>query len=151
MKTEQFIKFAAGNGTIFSYRDKHYLFFDKVLTLLPSYSMVTSTSISPMPEWLSEVLNTDEATECQLTDGFLPRADSKGSEIIRVFGNDDVYLTQKQYSFIEKKDRAFYCEGYKKDKDGNTQHFDALLLTDEYGDEAEFKTILIGLNKEDYK
>ena len=149
MKFDNFVKYAGSNGTIFeaSNGDK-WLFFNSIGMKVPDGRNVCG-NLTAMPDWIEELITSDDYDATTLYQAFVPSADSKASELMRryqsisYFGEQKLLIdiSNKAYGFIEKKDDV-YCNSIEHDD----VFYDALLITDDYGDEKEFKMICIVKN-----
>lgn len=143
MKLNNFIKYVGGEGIIFEAKNgEKWLFYCGTGMKIPKGKNVTGTMFS-MPECIENLLTDDQYEACTCTAAFLPSPDAKPSELMRKFRipADDLYIDipNKVFGFIEKSDGTFINEYYTDDDD----HYTALLVTDDYGDDRGFQMIYI--------
>lgn len=146
MKFDNFLKYAAGDGAILEAENgDKWLFYANVGMKIPNGKNVCG-SVSVMPDAINDLIEYDDYVACELKSAYVPYADSKPSSLIRRFegcgsdedGNLFIDVPNKIFGFIERKDETFINEIVTDDN----RHV-ALLVTDDYGDDREFKMIYI--------
>lgn len=149
MKFDSFLKYAGGDGVIFTAEcGEKWLFFDKIGMRIPEGKGVLGT-VAKMPEYLEDLIYDREVVACELSYAYVPRGDSKPSEIKRVFTGThglSIDISNKAFGFIEKKDNTYITDVcIVGEHDNTTTTCIALLVTDDYGDveDLEFKMIVI--------
>ena len=146
MKFDNFLKYAAGDGAILEAENgDKWLFYANVGMKIPNGKNVCG-NVSVMPEAINDLIEYDDYVPCELKSAYVPNADSKPSELIRRFercGADEdnnlfIDVPNKIFGFIERKDETFINEIVTDE-----YRYVALLVTDDYGDDREFKMIYI--------
>lgn len=140
MKFNNFAKYAGSDGVIFEVENgDKWLFYGSAGMKIPEGKNVCG-NITKMPEFVYKLINTNEIEPCELEGAFVPNKDSKPSELLRKFGKDvfEIDVPNKIYGFIESHDRTFI--GIYDDYDND---YTALLVTDDYEDDPEFKMIYV--------
>ncbi len=148
MKFDSFLKYAGGDGVILTAEcGEKWLFFDKIGMRIPEGKGVLGT-VAKMPEYLEDLIYDREVVACELTQAYVPRCDSKPSELKRVFTGAhglSIDISNKAFGFIEKKDDTYITDVGVVDEHDDSTRYVALLITDDYGDveDLEFKMIVI--------
>lgn len=140
MKFDSFIKYAGSHGAILEAKNgDKWLFFGDVGMKIPEGKNVCGI-VGKMPEEINILITTSDYNACELEKAFVPNKDSKPSELLRKFGNDDyeIDIPNKIFGFIERKDRTYISIHDDIDYD-----YTALLVTDDYSEEPDFKMIYI--------
>lgn len=155
MKFDSFIKYAGSNGTILTASTGHkWLVYGCIAMMIPEGKNVCGRELA-MPTYMEDLLYDYGCEACYLLDAYVPKADSKPSELMRVFANSDcsnkIDISNKAFGFIERNDRTFISEHRAEDEEGNVTKYTALLVTDEYGDvdEIDFKMIIVEKETDD--
>lgn len=146
MKFDNFVKYAGSDGVILTASDNSkWLGFGSVLMKVPEGKNVCG-KVANMPEYMEDLIFNNSYSACELTDAFVPRCDSKPSELRRVFSGSgrDINISNKAFGFIEKKDRTYVSSQVVYEEEVTTT-YTALLITDDYGedDDLEFKMVVI--------
>lgn len=144
MKFNAFMKYAGSDGTIIeaSNGDK-WLYFNNTAMKIPEGKNVCG-NIAKMPDFVDEMIYHEDYEYCELTNAYVPNATSKPSELMRTFSTvyahemESIDVPNKIYGFIEAKNET-YISGYSDDDCDYT----ALLVTDDYGEDKEFKMIYV--------
>lgn len=143
MKFDNFVKYAGSNGTIFEAPNgDKWLFYDKVGMKIPEGRNVCG-KVLKMPGYMEDLIyKYDDYETAELTAAYVPNAYSKPSELMRTFTGSDMSIDvyNKAFGFIEKNDYTYInVVGYDEDDIGYT----ALLISNDYGDDKEFKMIYL--------
>lgn len=150
MKFDSFVKYAGSDGIILQAANgDKWLFYDKVGMKIPENRSVCGKSLD-IPLYMEQLIYTYEDYDAaELTAAFVPEAYSKPSELMRTFtgGELSIDLYNKAFGFIEKNDFTYINEVDDTDDNGNVTRYIALLVSNDYGDDKEFK--MIYLVKED--
>lgn len=150
MKFDSFVKYAGSDGTILEAENgDKWLCYDSIAMKIPEGRSVCGKSYS-MPIYIEQLIYIYEDYDAaELTDAFVPTPHSKPSELMRKFSGGDleIDITNKAFGFIEKKDFTYINEVEILEDNGDTKRYKALLVSNDYGDDKEFK--MIYLVKED--
>ena len=143
MKFDNFVKYAGGDGTIFKGANgKQWLFYNHIGMKIPEGRSVCGTA-HPMPGYMSDLIyKYDDYDAAELTAAHVPNAYSKPSELLRTFTGGDlsIDLYNKAFGFIEKNDYTYINA---VEYEGDNKRFTALLVSNDYGDDKEFKMIYL--------
>ena len=154
MKFEQFIKNAVPYGcTIDMGEQGKWLKSGCVYMKIPE-SIGTIGNVLRSDEILEFALNNlDMAEEASLTDAYLPEADSKAAQIIRVFSSAfdekvNVKMSNKTFGMIEKKDMCLIDSSEGEFEDG-IKKISALFVGKEVFDLDKFEAqgIIVNIDK----
>ena len=131
MKFDNFVKYAAGHGSILvAENSDEQLFYEGIGMLIPQYSAVCGT-LGKMPEYIDKLIyEFTDFDSAELTDAYLPEPYSKPSEIRRVFSSDnlDIDISNKAFGLIEKADLT-YINSYE-DEGEDEKRYVVLLVSD---------------------
>lgn len=105
MKLEKFVKSVGTHGLIFENNGKKWLFDGTTMMLIPDTICVGRAA--NMPEYMNpEMFDNSNA---KLIKAYLPSADSKAKDIVRVFktaDNDEMEISQRDFALIESSDET---------------------------------------------
>lgn len=143
MKFDNFVKYAGSNGTIFEATNgDKWLFYNQVGMKIPEGRNVCGKAFK-MPVYMEDLIyKYDDYDKAELTAAYVPNAYSKPSELLRTFTGGDlsIDLYNKAFGFIEKKDLTYINA---VDCEEDNKRFTALLVSNDYGDDKEFKMIYV--------
>lgn len=143
MKFDSFVKYAGSDGTILEADNgDKWLVYAKVGMKIPEGRSVCGKSYK-MPDYMEDLIyKYDDYDAAELTAAFVPEAYSKPSELMRKFSGGDleIDLYNKAFGFIEKNDYTFINA---MDCEEDNKRFTALLVSNDYGDDKEFKMIYL--------
>lgn len=132
MKFEKFVKRVGVHGKIVRNGDEAWLICNGVGMLVPE-GVKPFGDISEPNDLIKAILKADiEDDELSLFRASLPYADSKPSEIVRVFKtelDDEIGIRNENFGLIEKNDRLVYLE--IETSEDNVEKF--ILVTDRVG------------------
>lgn len=132
MKFEKFVKRVGVHGKIVRSGDEAWLICDGVGMLVPE-GVKPFGDVNEPNDLIKAILKADiEDDELSLFRASLPYADSKPSEIVRVFKtelDDEIGIRNENFGLIEKNDRLVYLE--IETSENNTEKF--ILVTDRVG------------------
>jgi hypothetical protein len=132
MKFEKFVKRVGVHGKIVSNGDEAWLICNGVGMLVPE-GVKPFGDVNEPNDLIRAILKADiEDDELSLFRASLPYADSKPSEIVRVFKtelDDEIGIRNENFGLIEKNDRLVYLE--IETSENNTEKF--ILVTDRVG------------------
>ena len=140
MKFDKFTKFVGSDGTIFEAKNgDNWLFFGCIGMKIPEGYGVAGR-FAKMPKYIDDLINSEQVEAAELKAAYVPAPDSKPSALIRKFASRsfEIDIVNKAFGFIERGDRVFIDEIEDDDK-----YYTALLVTSEYGSEAEFNMIYL--------
>lgn len=108
MKFEKFAKMVSPYGVILKDGSENWLMSMNCVMKCPEYVRPVGSEILEMPEKIKDVIECDDVEEgVVLVKAFLPDADGKTSELIRVFQDSEggkIGILNKMYGLIEKSD-----------------------------------------------
>lgn len=108
MKFEKFTKMVSPYGVILKNGCENWLMSMNCVMKCPDYVRPVGSEILEMPEKIKDVIDCDDVEEgVVLVKAFLPDADGKTSELIRVFQDSEggkIGILNKMYGLIEKSD-----------------------------------------------
>ena len=108
MKFEKFIKMIGPYGTILKNGGENWIMSMNCIMKCPEYTRPIGSEVLEMPEKIRDVIECcDFGEEVQLIKAFLPDADGKTSELVRVFEDYEggkIGILNKMYGLIEKHD-----------------------------------------------
>lgn len=132
MKFEKFVKRVGVHGKIVRNGDEAWLICNGVGMLVPE-GVKPFGDVNEPNDLIRAILKADiEDDELSLFRASLPYADSKPSEIVRVFKtelDDEIGIRNENFGLIEKNDRLVYLE--IETSENNTEKF--ILVTDRVG------------------
>ena len=132
MKFEKFVKRVGVHGKIVRNGDEAWLICNGVGMLVPE-GVKPFGDVNEPNDLIKAILKADiEDDELSLFRASLPYADSKPSEIVRVFKtelDDEIGIRNENFGLIEKNDRLVYLE--IETSENNTEKF--ILVTDRVG------------------
>lgn len=132
MKFEKFVKRVGVHGKIVRNGDEAWLICNGVGMLVPE-GVKPFGDVNEPNDLIKAMLKADiEDDELSLFRASLPYADSKPSEIVRVFKtelDDEIGIRNENFGLIEKNDRLVYLE--IETSENNTEKF--ILVTDRVG------------------
>lgn len=132
MKFEKFVKRVGVHGKIVRNGDEAWLICNGVDMLVPE-GVKPFGDVNEPNDLIKAILKADiEDDELSLFRASLPYADSKPSEIVRVFKtelDDEIGIRNENFGLIEKNDRLVYLE--IETSENNTEKF--ILVTDRVG------------------
>lgn len=132
MKFEKFVKRVGVHGKIVRNGDEAWLICNGVGMLVPE-GVKPFGDVNEPNDLIKAILKADiEDDELSLFRASLPYADSKPSEIVRVFKtelDDEIGISNENFGLIEKNDRLVYLE--IETSENNTEKF--ILVTDRVG------------------
>lgn len=132
MKFEKFVKRVGVHGKIVRNGDEAWLICNGVGMLVPE-GVKPFGDVNGPNDLIKAMLKADiEDDELSLFRASLPYADSKPSEIVRVFKtelDDEIGIRNENFGLIEKNDRLVYLE--IETSENNTEKF--ILVTDRVG------------------
>lgn len=144
MKFEKFAKKAVPHAACVTVGNSKYLAFNGVYALIPSWCGNIGIE-SKENEELDDILNNADWSNCEasLTSAYLPNADDKAKDIVRVFSDDEggkVGISNENFALIEKTDMCVIATN----EDGKTA-----LLVGKYADIEDFEPDAIIIEVED--
>lgn len=132
MKFEKFVKRVGVHGKIVRNGDEAWLICNGVGMLVPE-GVKPFGDVNEPNDLIKAILKANiEDDELSLFRASLPYADSKPSEIVRVFKtelDDEIGIRNENFGLIEKNDRLVYLE--IETSENNTEKF--ILVTDRVG------------------
>lgn len=142
MKFEKFAKKAVPHAACVTVGNSKYLAYGGVYALIPAWCGNIGID-SKENEELDDFCNYADRSDCEayLTSAYLPNADDKAKDIVRVFSDDEggkVGISNEHFALIEKTDMCIIATN----EDGKTA-----LLVGKYADIDDFEpdAIIIGV------
>lgn len=145
MKFERFVKKVMPHGVTLTVNGEKWLSSGNMFVKIPDWCGPMGVE-SKDNGVLKRILNEAEWGEnpAELKKAYLPDADSKAKDIVRVFsdGNNDVGISNEQFSLIEKHDMCLVAV-YINDDDFE----DVALLIGKYADIDDFEpdAVILGI------
>lgn len=144
MKFEKFAKKAVPHAACITVGHSKYLSFGGVYALIPAWCGNIGIE-SKENEELDDFCNYADRSDCEayLTSAFLPDADGKAKDIVRVFSDEEggkVEISNEHFALIEKTDMCVIATN----EDGKTA-----LLVGKHADIDDFEpdAIIIGVEE----
>ena len=144
MKFEKFAKKAVPHAACVTVGNAKYLSYGGVYACIPAWCGNMGIE-SKENEELDDILNNADWSDCEayLTSAFLPDADGKAKDIVRVFSDDEggkVGISNENFALIEKTDMCVIATN----EDGKTA-----LLVGKHADIDDFEPDAIIIEMED--
>ena len=117
MKFEKFMKMITPYGTILKDGGENWIMSMGCVMKCPDHVRPIGSEVLEMPEKIKDILDPEYwIGECELVKAYLPEADGKTSDLIRVFADPDggkIGILNKMYGLIEKNDalNMVYVDG----------------------------------------
>lgn len=105
MKLEKFVKSVGTHGVIFENKGKKWLFDGITMMLIPDTICIGRAAA--MPKYMNP--ETFDNSNADLTKAYLPSADAKTKDIVRVFetaDSDEIAISQRDFALIESGDET---------------------------------------------